>query len=115
MEILPRDLVEGLRAAGLREMRKRSRLRIHTGTDILPVLRRWHGGFSLDASRTPHLRGLVDLYDGGRQLSTCLIVASEIDGDELICVVKRETPVTDRAAIDFARDENAPAGLLPRA
>lgn len=114
MEILPKDLVETVRAALLSEKRKRSRLRIHTGTDIWPVLRRWHGGFSLDATQVSHLRGLVDLYDGARHLSTCLIVASEIEGNELICSVKRETAVADRAALDFARDENAPAALLPR-
>lgn len=114
MEILPKDLVETVRAALLSEKRERARLRIHTGADIWPVLRRWHGGFSLDATQVSHLRGLVDLYDGARHLSTCLIVASEIEGNELICSVKRETAVADRAALDFARDENAPAALLPR-
>lgn len=114
MEILPKDLVEGLRAADLGDRRRRSRLRIHTGKDILPVIRRWRDGFSLDAAQITQLRGLVDLYEGARHLSTCLIIASEIDGDELICTVKRETAVADRAALDFARDETAPVALLPR-
>lgn len=113
MEILPKDLVAGLRSADLADKRRQTRLRIHTGDDILPVLRRWRGGFSLDAEQITLLRGLVDLYEGSRHLSTCLIVASEIEAGELICTVKRETAVTDRAALDFARDENAPIALLP--
>lgn len=114
MEILPKDLIEKLRSADGADRRRRSRLRIHTGSDVWPVLRRWAGGFSLDAGQITQLRGLVDLYEGSRHLSTCLIVASEIDGDELICTVKRETAVADRAALDFARDETAPVALLPR-
>ncbi|MFT3690751.1 hypothetical protein [Paenirhodobacter sp.] len=110
MEILSKDIVDGLRSA---DAGRRSRLRIRTGGDILPVLRCWRGGFSLDAEQIRHLRGLVDLYDGARHLSTCLIVASDVEGGELICTVKRETPVTDHAPLDFERAESAPAGLLP--
>lgn len=114
MEFLPKDLLVGLQEARNREARKNSRLRVHAGGEVWRVLRRWRGGLALDAAQVTHLRGLVDLFDGSRHLSTCLIVASDVDKGELICTVKRETAVTDRAALDFARDENAPVGFLPR-
>ena len=44
-----------------------------------------------------------------------LIVASSIDNGELVCDFKRATPVSERAALDFWRDENAPVGYLPSA
>ncbi len=115
MEFLPRDILASLREASRRNGKRRSRLRVHAGDAVWPVLGRWHGGFSLDAGQVAHLRGLVDLYEGGRHIATALIVASEVVGGELICTTKRETPVRDRPALDFVRDENAPMGYLPRA
>jgi hypothetical protein len=61
------------------------------------------------------LRGLVDVHDGPRHVFQCLIVASAIEDGELLCDFKRATAVADRAALDFERDANAPAGYLPRA
>lgn len=114
MEILPEHLIEKLRAAEHKISRRRARLRIRTEDQVWPVLRRGPDYLVLDAADISHLRGLVDLYDGGRHLSTLLIVASEIEGEDLICTVKRETPVQDHAALDFAREENAPIALIPR-
>ena len=57
----------------------------------------------------------AEMHEGGRHIATALIVASEIEGGELICSVKRETLVTDRAALDFVRAANAPVGYLPPA
>jgi hypothetical protein len=115
MEILPKDILSALRDAQTREAGRRSRLRVQTGSDVWPVLRRWRGGFALNADQVTHLRGLVDLYDGSRHISTALIVASDVEGGELICTTKRDTPVSDRAALDFVRNENAPVGYLPSA
>ena len=115
MEFLPREVIAALGEATQREAKRRSRLRVHAGGEIWPVLRRWRGGFALDAAKVEHLRGYVDLYEGGRHIATCLIVASDVENGELICTVKRETKVSDRAALDFARDENAPVGYLPSA
>lgn len=115
MEILPKHLLAGLSEATMRAAKGRSRLKVHAGDDIWPVLRRWRGGFSLDAAQVSHLRGLVDLYEGPRHVATALIVASEVEGGELICATKRETKVADRAALDFVRDEHAPVAYLPRA
>lgn len=114
MEILPREVLAALNDARRAEAQRRSRLRVQAGDQVLPVVRRWQGGFALDATQVSQLRGLVDLYDGARHLSTCLIIASAVEGDELICTTKRETAVRDGAALDFARDDHAPRALLSR-
>jgi hypothetical protein len=78
------------------------------------VLRFWDGGFALDAGLTPHLRGLVDVYDGARHVFQCLIIASTEDNGDLVCEFKRSTAVSDRAALDYWRDENAPVAYLTK-
>lgn len=115
LEFLPKEIREGLEAARRRDQRRKSRLRVQLGEAVFPILRYWDTGIALDADRTPRLRGLVDIYDGSRHISQCLIVASTVENGELICEFKRETAASDRAALDFWRDENAPVGLLPRA
>lgn len=115
MEILPKDILAGLQEATRREAKRRSRLTVHAGGAVWPVLRRWRGGLALDAAQVTTLRGLVDLYEGSRHVATALIVASAVEGGELICATKRETKVADRPALDFVRDENAPVGYLPGA
>ncbi|OOY09277.1 hypothetical protein BMI91_17600 [Thioclava sediminum] len=114
MEFLPKEVLEGLRAAQKRDAAKKARLRVLAGGQIWPVLRRVPGGFALDADEVSHLRGHVDLYDGPKHVATCLIVASEIQGNELICTVKRETPVSDRAALDFAQEGPTLSGYLTK-
>lgn len=115
LEFLPEEVREGLEAARRRELRKRSRLRVHVGEAVFPVLRFWHDGFALAADVSPKsLRGLVDVYDGSRQVFQCLIVASGIEAGELVCDFKRATAVTGKAPLDFWRDENAPVAFLPR-
>jgi hypothetical protein len=115
LEFLPQDIRDGLDAARKRESKRKSRLRVQVGEAVFPILRFWHDGFALDADLAPHLRGLVDVYDGSRHVFQCLIVASTVENGEIICDFKRSTAVTDRAALDFWQDENAPAGLLPKA
>jgi hypothetical protein len=111
---LSRELREGLAAARKLAQKRSSRLRIEVGGKTYPVLRVWNGGFAMDLDDAPHLRGLVDLYDGGKHLSQCLIVASETQDDEMWFDFKRSTLVADRAALDFARDEAAPVALIGR-
>lgn len=113
-EDLPKDIRDGLDEARKRARKRGSRLHVRAGTEVWPVLRRWPEGFALDAAKVAHLRGRVDLYDGVTHLMECLIYASEVDGGELICHVKSTTPVTDRPPVDFVREREAPAALLPR-
>ena len=111
-EFLPKEVREGLALARKRDLRKKSRLRVHVGDAVFPVLRFWETGFSLDIEDAPHLRGLVDLYDGARHLYQCLIVASEEMSGEMHYDFKRNTAAVDKAPLDFVRDENAPIALL---
>jgi len=112
-EFLPKEVREGLEAARKAQKSKSSRLRVHAGDDIFPILRFWDGGFALDADTAPHLRGLVDLYNGGQHLYQCLIMASSEESGEMIYEFKRNTAAVDKAPLDFYRDEAAPVALLP--
>jgi hypothetical protein len=114
LEFLPQEIRDGLDGAKKRDMRRRSRLRIQWGDAVFPVLRMWENGLALDGERTPHLRGLIDLYDGANHIFQCLIVASYTEDGEVICDFKRLTPVADRAALDFVQDVTKPGGYLPR-
>lgn len=114
-EFLPKDLRDGLEAARKAAQRKSSRLRVHVGDQVFPILRFWDRGFALDAAMSPSkLRGLVDVYDGARHIFQCLIIATSIEDGELVCEFKRATAVSDRAPVDFWRDENAPVGYLTK-
>ena len=114
LEYLPQDIQDGLQAAQRRANKRRSRLRVQVGEAVYPILRLYDEGMSIDAGMAPHLRGLVDIYDGSRHLCTALIVASTVENGELVCDFKRATLVADRPALDFWRDENAPVALLPK-
>lgn len=114
MEHLPEELREGLDAARKLAARRKSRLRLHVGQHVYPILRSWEGGFALDGATTPRLRGLVDVHEGARHLWQCLIVASREEDGEIICEFKRNTAVAERPARDFAIREDAPTALLPR-
>ena len=114
LEHLPEDIAQGLAAARARDQRRGSRLCLHVNGEIYPLRRLWETGFAMDAARAPVLRGLVDLYDGPRHISHCLIIASGIDGDERIFEFKRETMAGATRIADYVADAEAPAALLPR-
>ena len=111
-EVLPKDVVEGLRIAQLRKLARKSRIRVQVGDEVYPVLKLWKDGFALDPENAPKLRGLVDLYDGGRHISQCLIIASSEENGMMEYEFKRNTAASDRAALDFVADDTAPVGLL---
>lgn len=109
---IPKAVQDALDQARIDGLKKKNRLRVHMGEEIFPVLRLWAGGFSVEADAVPRLRGLVDLYDGARHLSQCLIVASEQEGGEMRYEFKRATAVSEKAPLDFYRAADAPVGLL---
>ncbi len=113
-DYLPEAVRKGLEDARVALMRRSSRLCIHDGDRIHRVLRLWDGGFALDPRDAPRLRGMVDLYDGSRHLSQCLVVTSREEHGERIYEFKRSTPVADRPAADFERAEAPPVALIPR-
>lgn len=111
-EYLPKEVREGLEQARKQKLRKKSRMRVKTGGQTFTILRFWEKGFALDADDTPNLRGLVDLFDGSRHLSQCLIVASEEEGGERVFEFKRATPHSDVPAVDYEIAEDAPVALI---
>ncbi len=112
-EFLPQSVRDGLEAARREAQRRKSRLKVRDGDMSYPVLRLWSGGFSLPAEPAPRLRGLVDLFDGERHLSRCLVVTSREEAGERIYEFKRATAAADSAPLDFARPMDAPLGYLP--
>jgi hypothetical protein len=111
-EYLPREVRAGLELARKANRKKRSRLNVRVGDQSFVILRHWDEGFALDKEDAPRLRGLVDLYDGARHLSQCLIVASAEEADEMVYEFKWATRATDIAPLDYIRDETAPVALI---
>ncbi|KAA2313599.1 hypothetical protein DL237_11860 [Pseudooceanicola sediminis] len=109
---LPKDITDGLVAARKMALRKASRLRVEADGSSHKVLRRWENGFSVDAADAPHLRGLVELFDGATFIASCLIIASAEEEGEMQYEFKRSTAARDHAPLDFQQDEDAPFALL---
>lgn len=112
-DYLPQDILSGLEMARKARAAKKSRFRVTAGDRTFTILRLWEDGFALDSEAAPHLRGLVDIYDGARHMAQCLIVASEEDSGEMVYDFKRSTPAADAPARDYEVDANAPVALLP--
>lgn len=115
MDYFSKEVLEGLEAARKRDAKRKSRLRVQVGDQFHPVLRLWDRGFALDAQTAPHLRGLVDLYDGSRHVMQCLIVASTEEAGEIVCDFKWTTGANGAPPADFVKDDDAPVGYLPSA
>ena len=109
---LSKELQKGLDDARASDKRRKSRFRVQFDGDMYPVLKMWDSGFSVESDRVPQMRGLVDLFDGARHLSRCLIVASDEENGELAFEFKRSTPAKDKAPTDFPRIKSAPIALL---
>ncbi|KCV82196.1 hypothetical protein ATO10_07397 [Actibacterium atlanticum] len=113
-EFLPKEVREGLERARKASLRKKNRLRVEAEGSYFSVLRFWETGFALDAETAPHLRGLVDVFDGPRHLYQALIVASSEEDGELIFEFKRNTAAKDKAPLDFYRETPEPIALLSK-
>lgn len=111
-EYLSEDLRRALAVSERTDKRNRRRLRVQIGRETFDILRYWDGGFSIDSEASPHLRGRVDLFDGGQHLSQCLIVACSEEAGEMICEFKRETRANAEQPRDYVRDEAAPVALI---
>ena len=111
---LSKEIQDGLAKARKKAQRKSHRLRVIAGERSIRILRLEDQGFSVASEDEPPLRGLVDIYDGGRHLWQCLIVAASQEGEETRYEFKRQTTTQGAPAPDFVRAKDAPAGLLPR-
>lgn len=114
-EFLPEELRIALARAQRDSERRKSRMRVRVGDQSFTILRYWDDGFALDADDAPRLRGLVDIYEGNRHHSQCLIVASAEEPGQMVYEFKRATAAVDAAPRDYARDDDAPVALIPKA
>lgn len=112
MSHLPPEVLQGLQDARRDERARHNRLRVQSGDGVFPVIGLRSNGFVVDPDIVPHLRGLVDLFDGGRHIASCLIVASERDGETRVYEYKRKTESAVAPAADFVRDDSRPVALL---
>lgn len=110
---LSREVRAGLEAASRKAVRGKTRLRVHVGPDVFPILSLTPTSFSVDAKTALHMRGLVDIYEGARHLSQALIVTSRDEGGARVYEFKRSTPAATGPARDFETQTPQPAGLLP--
>lgn len=109
---MSQEVLAGLRSAQKSALKKSSRLRVSAGEDTYPVTTMKNGGFSVLIEDAPKLRGFVDLYDGTRHLSQCLIIASEEIGGQMHYEYKRETAAAGQPPADYYREANAPIGYI---
>jgi len=102
----------GLQKARKADLRRKNRLRVEANGESYKILRFQNDGFTVDAEDAPNLRGLVDVYDGGKHLYQCLIVAATAEDGEMRFEFKRNTMAADKAPLDFYRDPETPIALL---
>lgn len=115
IDSLPEAFDAARSVRGLRGARGRGRYLLHAGDDTHAILHMWADGFAVDAGLLPRLRGAVEISRGGRDLWTCLIVASRVEHGMLLCEFKRITPVHAEAPVDYIRPAEAATLRLPRA
>jgi hypothetical protein len=115
IDTLPEAFAAAHAARSPRTGRDRVRYLLHAGDDTHAILHMWEDGFAVDAALLPRLRGAVDISRGGRDLWTCLIVASRVEHGMLLCEFKRITPVHAEAPVDYVRPAAAETPRLPRA
>lgn len=111
---MSKELRDALDAARKAKSRRKTRIRVVIEGDRYPALRLWKDGFAVDSGLVPPLRGYVDLYDGTQHLYRCLIVASELQGDEVCYEYKLSTPAEVQPPLDYYRAPDAPVALLER-
>jgi len=114
LESLPQSIQNELRSAQKKAEARKTRLRVEANGQSHKIIRMLPDGFVVDRADAPKLRGLVDIFDGGRHLSQCLIVASQEDGHRMEYEFKRNTSANDGAPLDFERPDDAPIALLGR-
>lgn len=109
---LPPEVQQGLDQARKTALRRSHRLMVEVAGVAYPVLHAWDDGFAVDADTAAHLRGLVDLFDGGRHLSQCLIIAASEEDGEWHFAYKRTTEASGTQPVDFVRAVDAPIAML---
>ena len=109
---LSKEVQQDLNEARSKHKRKKARYRVQFDGSTYPVLKLWDTGFSVGSEAAPHMRGLIDLFEGSNHFSRCLIIAAAEQDGEVKFEFKRSTPPADKAALDFARRPSAPVALL---
>ena len=113
-DFLPKEVMDGLRAAQRLDRRRKSKLRVHIDDNVFPILEFSENGFAVDTEQTPHMRGHVDIYEGPRHLYRALIVASSEEGDLMRYEYKRNTAASNTAPVDFETADPLSMAYLPR-
>ena len=115
---LPAEVRDGLDRARTRARKATGgRLRAQMGEDWVPIVAFDAAGFEVPLTalaEAPNLRGLVEIHEGPRMVSTVLVVAAARTGDRMRYEFKRATPARTEAPVDYEQEGAAPAGYLTR-
>ncbi len=110
---LSEDVQRCLDEARQKNRKQTARLSVMTREGSFPILDQWKTGFSVDCN-APHLRGFVDLFEGSDHSFQCLIVASEVEGDQIRYEFKRATAVSSTPPADFEMAPDRPVALIEK-
>jgi hypothetical protein len=92
-----------LRPVGKIEGTCASRMVLHVGQRRYPILRHDRTTCLISAPDGARLRGVADIFDGGRHRAHCLVVAAEPEDGLIRLTYKRCTPVTATPPADYER------------
>ncbi|MEL6242513.1 MAG: hypothetical protein AAFR19_14535 [Pseudomonadota bacterium] len=110
---LSEDIQRCLDEARQKNRKRTARLSVMTREGSFPILDQWKTGFAVDCN-APHLRGFVDLFDGSNHSFQCLIVASEVEGNQIHYEFKRATAVSSAPPADFEIAPDRPVALIEK-
>ena len=91
---------------------KKPRHRVIFNGNTYPLIELWDNGFSLEAKDAPRMRGLVDIFDGSKHVSRCLVFATDEEDGRVNFEFKRRTQAKDQVPLDFERKISVPVALL---
>lgn len=110
---LPKEVRQGLDQARASAARKsKRRLRVQVGPEAYSILDFAEDAFTLKAEGAPHLRGLVNIFEGSEHLYQALIVTAALEGPNMRYEFKRMTRAQDKVPLDYARAADAPVALI---
>jgi len=113
-EYLPEYLIDELGKARNKKLEKNISMKVRFNEKFYPIIKFSGNSFSIQAMEDIKLRGLVDIYSNNSHSYRALIVAQQVNGDEIDFSFKRNTVIKSGPALDFEKKESLISGLLSK-